>query len=284
MSVQIRKPGQGVGTGATRQGVGSARAAGMGSSSLPWLDAESEVRPTKVLMEVYGDSGTGRTTFALSAPGPIALIHASEKITGIVEPWVQQGKRIRLLDYGDSYAGTDDEIAAKADRKWTMVRDGFYDAFGWARTIVLDTHSELWELLRLARFGNLKPSGGRVDANWGPVNNEWRSLFKAIRAQERTNVIVIGQTKDEYKKSAGGRSTGMGDRTGNTIRAGQKEVLFLCDVSVRTGKEYVDGGVEFFSIIEKGWFAGHLEGTVVPGEISNFPSVMEMITSVDWVE
>lgn len=259
-------------------------------STVAWEKAIAEVRQRTVLMELYGDTGTGRTTFALTAPGPIALIHASEKIEGIVQPAVRAGKDIRMVDYGGVFTGSDDAVAKLAGEKWDLLKAAWYEALfgGWARTVVLDTHTEAWELIRLAYFGALKPSGGRVDANYGPVNADWRSLFKGARQQSNVNAIVIGQTKDEYtakaaKLAAGGitkKSDGMGERTGNTIRAGQKEIPFMCDVVVRTYKNIMSGE-GFSSVIEKGWYNAGVEGVPLYNDMSTFAAVMALITDLD---
>lgn len=247
-----------------------------------WEQATAEITQRNVLMEAYGDTGSGRSTFALTAPGPIAYIHASEKLEGITQVAVARGTDVRLVDFGGVFAGSEDQIAALAQEKWQLLKDAWYDALfgGWARTVVLDTHTEAWELIRLAYFGALKPTGGRVDSNYGPVNADWRSLFKAARQQDKVNAIVIGQTKDEYKKSKTGKSDGMGERTGDTIRAGQKEVPYLCDAVVRTDKN-VMSGEGFWGTIEKGWFNAGVEGVALHNDMLTFPGVMAMITDMD---
>jgi len=227
-------------------------------------------------MEIYGDTGTGRTTLALTAPGPIALIHASEKIEGIIQPFARD-KEIRLFDFGVDLSGArgHEAVADEADKVWGAMSDAIYDAYEWARTIIIDTHTEAWELIRLARFGDLKPSGGRIDANYGPVNAEWRSLFKHFRHQDGTNLIAVGQTKDEYRES----KSGMGQRTGKTIRAGQKDVHYLADVIVRTERDIIAN--TFTSKVEKGWWNAFSEGLEFDNEDSRFGYVMAIVAESD---
>lgn len=241
--------------------------------ALMWDDAPTEFTTRNTMMEIYGDTGTGRTSLALSAPGPIAFIHTAEKIDGIIQPFAKK-KKIKTHHFGGTFRGSKEEIAKQAMEVWKRMTEHWYDAFGWARTIILDTHTEAWELVRVAHFGDLKASGGRVDANYGPINAAWRSMFKHYREQTGVNVILIGQTKDEYKTNKKGLSSGISERTGNTIRAGQKEIGFFVDVVVRTNKEEGD----FFSTIEKGWMNGTAEGTDFPGKQSNFANIMAEIT------
>lgn len=244
----------------------------VGSSSGLWEDAPTEFTRRVVFKEYYGDTGTGRTSLALSAPGPIALLHAGEKIEGVIQPFANQ-KIVKVMNFGGTFVGTPQQIADAANDTWRRFTRAYFDAYDWARTIIVDTHTELWELIRLARFGGLKPAGGRVDANYGPVNAEFRSLFKHFKTQDQTNLIIIGQTKDEYKMK-GGKSDGMGERTGATIRAGMKEIPYMADVLVRTDK--VNG--DFSATIEKGWFNASVEGLPLPDQ--SFASIMELITGV----
>lgn len=238
-----------------------------------WDEAPTEFTDRNTMMEISGDSGTGRTTLALSAPGPIALIHTAEKIKGIIEPFAKI-KKIKTHHFGGTFRGSNQIIAQQAMDVWKRMEEAWYDAFNWARTIVLDTHTEAWELVRVAHFGDLKPSGGRVDANYGPVNARWRSLFKHYRESSGVNVILIGQTKDEYKTNKKGISSGVSERTGKTIRAGQKEILYFVDCAVRTCKE--DG--DFYSVVEKGWMNAEIEGDRFIGKDANFATIMGAIT------
>ncbi len=237
-----------------------------------WQPAPTELTRKSVFLEVYGDTGTGRTSFALSSPAPIALIHASEKIEGIIQPFARD-KEIRLCDFGQAiFNRNSKDIEIQAGKVWSILREAWYDAFTWARTIILDTHTEAWELLRLAAFGALKPVKGRVDANYGPVNAEWRSLFKHFRHQDKANVIVIGQTKEEYKGT-----TGMGQRTGRTIRSGQKEIPYIADAIVRTSHN----NGEFASTIEKGWWNAHSEGIELSDDMNTFSQILALMTETD---
>lgn len=291
--------------------IGAPGASAANPSSL-WEDAPTEIERRSVILEVYGDSGTGRSTFAFSAPPPIAYLFAAEKTEGIVQRAQmrarQMGSNVRVHNFGAVFTGQDnDAIALQAKPVLDALLAAFYDSLNWARTIILDTHTEAWELFRIGHFGSFKPEGGRVDSNYGPVNALWRSMFKAARLKETCNFIVIGQTKDEWvtksknptagaeggiakvafssqRKGKGG-SDGIGERTGRTVRAGQKEIVPLCDVIVRTNKLFEDtGGSTFSSRIEKGWYNAEYEGMEFPAEKSNFSNVMAVLTESDPAE
>lgn len=241
-----------------------------------WQDAPTELTRRSVFLLAYGDTNSGRSTFALTAPGPIAYLHSAEKIEGIIQPFARE-KEIRVYDFGGTVPpnASVKETSRIADETWQNVKAAWVDAYGWARTIVIDTETDLWELIRLAYFGDIKPSGGRLELNWGPVNSDWKAMFRSFKGQDGTNLIVISQTEDEYKES----KKGFGTKTGNTVRKGQKSIPFMADVIVRTESDMMTQ--EFTSTIEKPWYGMHAMGLELEGEMSNFGQVMSMISGLE---
>lgn len=232
-----------------------------------WKDAPTELTRKEVFKLVYGPTSTGRTTYALTAPGPIALLHASEKVEGIVQR-AAQDREVKILDFGTSLSGTQQQQAQQADRAWKMVMEALDDAWTWARTIVIDTSTELWEFLRMARFGKLTQV---MPHNYGPVYAEWRAtLKKAFRDQQGTNLILVGQEKELYKNDK---------PQGKMIPAGQKSDPYDVDVSIRTSRGKKG---EFKGEIIKGWYEASVEGMELEDDLYNFPSVMQLITGQDW--
>lgn len=241
-----------------------------------WEDAPVEFDRRVAMVLIYGDTGTGRTRLALTMPGPIGLAHTAEKIDGLIQQFAKE-KEIKLINFGGTFSGSEQDIADKAGAIWNRMSGGWFSAIdSWARTAVMDTATEGWEILRLARFGELNPRG-RVDNLYGPVNAEWRSIFKHFRSQERCSVIAIGQTKDEYKETMkdGKKSS---NPTGRTILAGQKEMRFMSDVVLRTSRSK-DGG--FIVTVEKAWFQAQYEGLEFENEDCRLPYILSIITETD---
>lgn len=245
-----------------------------------WEDAPTEFTRRCVMVSIYGDTGTGRTRLALTMPGPIGLAHTAEKIDGVIQQF-SSIKRIRCINFGGTFSGAPQQIADAASTTWNRMHGAWMSAIDtWARTVIMDTDSEGWEIIRLARFGELNPRG-RIDNMYGPVNAEWRSIFKHFRAQDRCSVISIGQTKQEYKDVVKGGKVSS-EPTGRTIRAGQKEMGYMSDVVLRTSKD--DKG-NFFATIEKGWFNATTEGVRFENEDCRLPYILSVITDTqegDW--
>ena len=239
-----------------------------GKPKVEWTEVGTEIDRRTVFMQVYGLTNTGRTSLALTAPGPIALIHASEKLEGVAQAAVRAGKKVRQISFGRALRGSHDDIIKQATVKVDAMSAAWYDALGWARTIILDTHTEAWEMMRMAEFGTTTPKGV-VKALYGPLNSKWRSLFKAFRDQDRCHIVAIGQAKEKY----------VNDKpTGKYEQAGQREMRFLADVILRTGRGK-DGS--FTAKVEKGWWNAHSEGLELENEDIRFSYLMSLITDTE---
>lgn len=248
-----------------------------------WTDAPSEVTRRSVMINIYGETGTGRTRLALTLPGPIALAHTSEKVDGIVQRVVKEGKVVRLLNFGTVASGTNQQIADKVGPVWTNMTRNWNDATdNWARTTIMDTETEAWELCRLAFFGELNPQG-RIDNLYGPVNQRWRSVFKRHKREDyasNCHCVAISQAKDEYKdKVQNGKRVSA--KTGRSIRAGQREIPIMADVIIRTDKYISKEGMIFRATVEKAWFNGHYEGTEFYNDDCRLPYILSYITDTD---
>lgn len=228
---------------------------GKKTGDVAWEMVDTEFTPESVFMQLHGLTGCGRSSFALSAPGPIAYIHTNEKVKGIIEPFAKI-KEIRAHNFAGTFFGTLEQKREQAMDSWRAFRRHYLDAYKWARTIVIDTDTELWSLLRLAFFGDFKPEGGRVDREWGPVNAEWMSIIKRYRSQTKTNLILLGQSGDEYAPGASKNGKqGMDQKTGRMVRSGQKQIPYLADVGLYLKKRKGVLSVD----IEKAWMNAEYE-------------------------
>ena len=255
-----------------------------------WEPAPSEFIQRCVFMDIMGSESSGKTTLALSAPGPIALIHANEKINGVVQPWVRKGKIIKVHRYGFVASKDPQETATRAQPVWLAARQAAEDAYGWARSTVLDTGTNYWEMIRLARFGTLNPKGRNMGHLYTAVNNEFRTILAhKYRNQERTNIITIHQTGDKWiNKMVEGQMQGF--NTGVPERKGMKEIGFMCEVGLHCWKNIEDG--TYHTTINKGWFNGAVEGMDLTDELMvqmgysgmNFSGIMGFITQTDELE
>lgn len=262
------------------------RSTGGAPVSATWDKVETKLTRRCVICEIYGDTDSGRSTLALTAPGPIAYLHAYEKIEGLVQRAALTGKDIRTAAFGGSFRGTADEIMAQANRQADIAETLLYGAFDWARTIIVDTHNDLWEVMQLARLGSLTREGRNANDNrmgqlvYAEINNRWRAMFKKAKVmaetENRTSLILIGKTKVEYGKNERGQS----EATGRTVRSGQKDTPYDCDVILRTRRSRKN---VFSATIEKPWYSNLVRDMVIEEDsgLLSFPAIMGLITDTD---
>lgn len=259
-----------------------------------WEEATSEFTQRCVFMDIIGLESSGKTFIALTAPGPLALIHNNEKVAGVVQEFVRKGKRIRVHKYGFTVPKlTENEKLIVATSKaatpaWNGLKDKLVDAQdNWARSLIADTGNGVWDTLRFARCGTLTPKG-RADAIYGPMNAEFRSLIaNRYRNQSKCNLITTHMMVEKWvDKVINGQKVGI--NTGDYKRSGFKEMPFMAEVVLRAFKQ--DG--LYWAEIVKGWFHGEKEGTLLNDEILqalgysglNFPSIMAFITETPEIE
>jgi hypothetical protein len=267
-----------------------------GNSGLPttpdlslWEDAPLELTRRCVMMWIAGDSDTGRTTLAFTAPGPIAYIHAHEKYEGVLQNKANECM-VRTHAFRESFPGTADEVQQAAHLEMAGVERRISDAYTWARTIIVDTDQALWKLCQIARLGSMiRAERSETDKKKGQliyqeINNRWQNMVKEFnyRADNpgnpgTTNLIFIGGVSEEYK----------GDKaTGRTIIKGQKDLYKACDVVVRTGYTMtlpVFGQppvTTYHATIEKPWYEASARGVQVGSDEGtlSFAGIMTTIT------
>lgn len=258
------------------------------TSDFQWEEVSTEFTIRSVALGIYGDTDTGRTTLALSAPGPIAYVHAYEKVDGLINR-MRQEKLIRQHKFGDVMRGNLDEIQSIAEEEMTKLETAISQAYSWARSIVMDTETAAWELAQLARLGTMtfaerdSKDQKKGQLVYQEINNRWHSILSEYRIQRDTaitegriptNLIIISKTKEEYKKSKLSPGDARSSATGKTIRAGQKNTAFFCDVMIRTYCE----NQRFTAIVEKPWWNNAFREVEFSDELLNFPEIMGLIT------
>ena len=245
-----------------------------------WKDVPVTLTRRCVCMGIWGATDTGRSTLALTAPGPIAYFSAQEKTEGLIQDRKRTTEVYEHI-FNTVFRGSPDEIAAQATESFAGIERAMLDAWRWARSIIFDTSTDGWVLCQLSEFGTMDRAERDDKANkkgqlaFTGLNLKWESMLKQFRVEadlhNRTNLIWIAKTAPVYE--------GPKD-TGKLKRAGQKNDSYMADVILRTRVEQAPSN-RFTATIEKPWYGGHARGMVVDGEDLNFPSIMAMITSTD---
>lgn len=160
------------------------------------------------IQSIEGREKEGKTHYALTAPGPIAIIDLDTGLEDVIDKF---GNKDILAPAKFNWREYDKQTQWK--KLWEGLQACYYAALEakGLRTLVIDTGTELWELARLAYLGQLS----NVKAHWyGPVNAAIDSMLNAAYEYDK-NVIITHKVKEEYIKDV---------RTGEYERAGYKYI------------------------------------------------------------
>lgn len=191
----------------------------------------------RLIVAVDGLEKEGKTHFALTAPGPIAYQSIDIGDEGVVEQF-QSVKLIHKADYNmpPLQKGTSPEAQmALMGPVWENFLSDFRLAVGHVktgkvRTIIWDTASEVWELMRVARLGKLTQV---MPHNYVALNAEFRGLIREIY-DSSANMVLLHKLKAEWKDNP---TTGKGSKTGGYERAGFADTGFLVQINCTAWRE-----------------------------------------------
>ncbi len=188
----------------------------------------------RLVVSVEGLQKEGKTSLALSAPGPIALLNLDTGLEGVVDKFIGKKKiYVAEFKYLDAVYDTmkPDEKQSAFRKMWKRVWDTYMDALKSKdiRSIVVDTFTEAYELQRLAAFGKLT---NVMPVQYGPVNAELKEMVKRALYNDK-NVIYLNRMRDVYKEN----KKGMEVRTGEVERAGWGKLGYEVQVCLRSYKD-----------------------------------------------
>lgn len=223
--------------------------------------ADDTVQP-RIVISVCGLEKQGKTHFALTAPGPIALFNLDIGTEGVVNKFVREGKQIAVYDMSMPDVNEAEAVWEKFAKAYRgVLKDK------WVRTIVWDTATEMWELLRLARFGKLTQV---MPYHYGPVNAEYRKLLRAAYDSNK-NVILLHKMKAVYVNDK---------RTSDYERAGFSDTGFLVQVNAQVYRDVADEentNPDFNLYIKDCRQNAELAGFELAGPMCNFATMASFI-------
>jgi hypothetical protein len=225
----------------------------------------------RIIMSVMGLEKEGKSHFGLTAPGPIGVINLDFGLEGVVQKF-QQDKDIFVSHYRVNIPRTGagiEVVSQLATEVWDDIVEDFHYSIANHRSTLCDTGTEMWEVLRMARFGKLdqvKPH------HYGPVNAEFRDLYRAAYDGD-SNLIMLHKMKDEYVNDK---------RTGKFQRSGFSDTGFQVQVELRAFKVPADereGAGDFGFRIEVVSCRQNpeIEGEVYSGPMATFPYIAAMV-------
>ena len=231
-----------------------------------FIKSQDRTSYPRIIVSVSGLEKQGKSHFALTAPGPIAMFSTDIGEEGVVEKF-EESKDIWVKDV----ARIDEDAAEQAPAEWDKFKNAYLDCLKGkeVRTIILDTATEIWELLRMARFGRLTRV---MPYQYGPVNAEYRAMIREAYKWDK-NLILLHKMKAQYINDK---------RTGEWERAGFGDTGFLVQVNAQVYRYSPDDGGEFCFWVKDCRQNPDLAGEVFEGEGNSFQMVaMNVLPNVD---
>lgn len=208
----------------------------------------------RLICSIQGEEGTGKNHFTFTAPDPIAVQSTDVGTEGMVEKFVKQGKEIYIKNYDKPLTVGDlkdpaliEQTCSEAEAFMAQWESDFQALVQSCRTIVWDTATDLWAILRWARSGRME----KIPPLWyAQMNLEYSNMVQ-LAFKHETNLFMLHKVKDEYANN---------ERTGGKIRAGNNEGGYLVQVEFTTQRG--DDGFEFY--IDKCRANDELQGELLP--------------------
>ncbi|HEX9595964.1 MAG TPA: hypothetical protein VF982_03720 [Anaerolineales bacterium] len=194
-----------------------------------------------------GKERSGKTDFALQLPKPLAYIPLDRRRVpgqdpdrmfppGVVEPVNPDNPDLAPFRFDPRLPAADQvkEIWPRAeDAILSAVEDKFF------RSLVIDTGSALWEMIRLQVLGKLAQV---MPEKYMDANMLFRSVIEAIEDRGDLNCIICHKVKKEYVDRGGGR----GNWNGEYEQTGFGEIGFMVNHQLRhTRVTDDDGGTKY---------------------------------------
>lgn len=208
----------------------------------------------RIIGASWGESGTGKTSFWLGAPGPIVVQTLDQGLEGVVEPFTAS-KDIHIAEYDlGQTPGATFTHALAVDARDKFVAD-FEHAIQHARTIIWDRESDMFPLFSYAEFGTPDAFGAATGKDWDKMKGGIRRLIAMAKACD-VNFGIIQGVKNEWVSKVNHKTGNkMSSPSGARVRAGMDDIEALVHINVehvrqagqftlRVGKARGPGGAD----------------------------------------
>lgn len=231
----------------------------------------------RLIASIEGAPKTGKTHWALDTPGPIAVFCFDKGLEGVVEKFAQTDIVVREFDFMPPIQGEkEDTIKAEASKLLDAFTTAYHKALVCAplRTVVIDSGTMVWALVRAARFGKVQ---GVMPLKYAIANAVMDRLVRAGHESEKS-VIWTHEIKPVYINDS---------RTGAYERDGYKAMGYAVQANFATDYDAKQAGDERFGLQIRDCRQNMmLAGQTARGELARFQNLAPMIfpgtSPADW--
>ncbi len=201
-----------------------------------------------LLISTEGEDKAGKTTFELSAPGPLGIQDFDFGIARAISG--RPDLKAKLEMPGTEYHSYSFKIPARLNRKndaevlkqFEPVLDRFLDDFykmvdnPAIRTIIWDTATEIWKIIQYVGSGRME----KIPWNLRPeMNARYRGLLDAA-GEAGKHMVLTHKVKNEWAEVVGMDGKKSTSKTGNLVRDGFDELHYAVDTYLRCRGDIVE--------------------------------------------
>lgn len=232
-------------------------------------------------MSVEGLQKCGKTRLGLTMPGGLYILNLNFGLEGVIEKFVEDGRIIYVQDIqvpmskelpGQAFILLSSAAADQWRKAILSLQEALKDPD--IHSIFIDTASELWDLLRIARLGKLAQV---MPIQYAAVNAEFRQLLQLLLCSGK-NIMLSHKVKPEYVND---------QKTNRFERAGFGDTGFDVQVELKAERDPKGEGDDQFTLTFMDCRGNKdLKGEVLRGIDANFLKVVSLIfpqtTEKDW--
>jgi hypothetical protein len=197
--------------------------------------------PSSIVWSSRGGDGSGKSYFALTAPGPIFVCAFDQNGLDRVDKTIRAEREIRIGRYGFNpvvYNGDREKIRKAASPIWDRFVDEYRTALYHMKqqgrgTVIWDREDMSWGLRRYAAFGGQKNEGSRTGAlDYGDLNEEYIGLIQEARDCHVNLGLLQGLTDKWVAKFDNTKGKMQNYNTGELVPDGFKKLPDHVDITL----------------------------------------------------
>lgn len=238
--------------------------------------------PKGILASVEGLQKCGKTRLGLTMPGTLYILNLNFGLEGVIEEFIEAGRTVYVQDIqvplskdlpGQPFTLLSSAAADQWRKAILSLQEALKDPD--ITSIFIDTASELWDLLRIARLGKLAQV---MPVQYAAVNAEFRQLLQLLLCSGK-NVLLSHKVKPEYVND---------QKTNRFERSGFGDTGFDVQVELRADRDPKAVGDDQFTLTFMDCRGNkNLKGETLRGADANFLKVVSSIfpktSEKDWM-
>ena len=236
--------------------------------------------PRRLVMRIGGFEKDGKTHFGLTMPAPISVLNIDRGLEGVVEKFARE-KEIHI---SKDFRAMPSVTREDNERRWDAIMEAYTVALEdhTIRSVLYDTDTEAWEIVRLGFFGKLV---GVRELHYPEVNSIFRDVIDMALAHDK-NVILTCRLRKQYIRTKSTEGKESASWNGKWEESGFGEFGSIVQANLRAKIESIDGKNTPTIRVINCRQNMQMNGEVFEGDMATFPwvaaNIIEGTSPEDW--